>query len=112
MSESNSASRLVHSTWRIVRTELSLFRRFPKLLLATAAIALVPALYALIYLSSVWDPNAKTSTLPVAIVNLDQGFNYNGRMNNVGVELKADLIKEASFGYRSMDDASAARYTH
>ena len=109
MSESNSASRLVHSTWRIVRTELSLFRRFPKLLLATAAIALVPALYALIYLSSVWDPNAKTSTLPVAIVNLDQGFNYNGRMNNVGVELKADLIKEASFGYLSMDDASAAR---
>ena len=109
MSHSNPVSRFVHSTWRIVRTDLSLFRRFPRLVLATAAIALVPALYALIYLSSVWDPNAKTNTLPVAIVNLDQGFNYNGRMNNVGAELAADLVREASFGYRSMDDAQAAR---
>ncbi len=109
MSHSNPVSRFVHSTWRIVRTDLSLFRRFPRLVLATAAIALVPALYALIYLSSVWDPNAKTNTLPVAIVNLDQGFNYNGRMKNVGDELAADQVREASFGYRSMDDAQAAR---
>ena len=109
MSRSNSVSRFVHSTWRIVRTELLLFRRFPKLVLATVAIALVPALYALIYLSSVWDPNAKTNTLPVAIVNLDQGFNYNGRVNNVGAELTADLIKVGAFGYRKMDDAQAAR---
>ena len=109
VSQSNFIVRFVHSTWRIVSTELQLYQRFPKLAWATVAIALVPALYALIYLSSVWDPNAKTNTLPVAIVNLDQGFNYNGRMNNVGAELSADLIREASFGYRSMDDAQAAR---
>ena len=109
MSRSNAIAHFVHSTWRIVRTELQLYRRFPKLVLATVAIAVVPAIYALIYLSSVWDPNAKTSTLPVAIVNLDQGFNYNGRVNNVGAELTADLIKQGAFGYRNMDDAQAAR---
>lgn len=109
MSQSNFMAVFVHSTWRIVRTDLSLFRRFPKLVLATIAIALVPAFYALIYLSSVWDPNAKTNTLPVGIVNLDEGFNYNGRVNNVGAELTADLIKAGTFGYRHLDDAQAAR---
>lgn len=109
MSKKNHLAGLIHSTWRIVKTELSLFRRFPKLGLAVLAIALVPAAYALIYLSSVWDPNAKTNELPVGIVNLDEGFNHQGRHTNVGAELTAGLIKAASFGFRTLDDAQEAR---
>jgi putative membrane protein len=93
----------------IVGTELALFRRFPRLGLAAVAICLVPALYALIYLSSVWDPNAKTSDLPVGIVNLDAGFSYQGRSSNVGAELTAGLIQSANFGFRALDDAATAR---
>lgn len=109
MSKKNFLAGFVQSTWRIVKTELALFRRFPKLGLAAVAIALVPAAYALIYLSSVWDPNAKTNDLPVGIVNLDEGFNHQGRVSNVGAELTAELIKTATFGFRTMDDAQAAR---
>ena len=50
---------------RIAMSELGLLRRFPRLGLAALAIAVVPAIYAMIYLSSVWDPNAKTNALPV-----------------------------------------------
>lgn len=97
------------SIWHILKTDLQLFRRFPRLGLAVAAIAAVPAIYALIYLSSVWDPNAKTNALPVGIVNLDAGFIYKGHSVNVGDELTQGLIRSATFGFRPAADAQAAR---
>lgn len=105
--------RLLHrqllSIWSIARTDVALFHRFPRLWLAILAIALVPAAYALIYLSSVWDPNAKTSELSVGLVNLDEGLDYRGRTSNVGAELTGELIRSRSFGFRAMTDAEAAR---
>lgn len=109
MSIANYRNRFLQSIWSIVKTDLLLFRRFPRLGLAVIAIAAVPAIYALIYLSSVWDPNAKTNALPVAIVNLDAGINYQGRAFNVGEELTAGLIQAATFGFHPMADAQAAR---
>lgn len=105
----NLQNQFFRSIWRIVRTDLLLFQRFPRIRLAVVAIAAVPAVYALIYLSSVWDPNAKTNALPVAIVNLDAGIHYQGRAFNVGEELTAGLIQSATFGFRPMADAQAAR---
>ena len=105
----NYRNKFCQSIWRIAKTDFLLFRRFPRLGLAVFAIAAVPAVYALIYLSSVWDPNAKTNALPVAIVNLDAGITYQGRVVNVGAELTAGLIQSASFGFRPMSDAQAAR---
>ena len=72
---------------RIAQIEGHFFRRYPRLLLAAAVVALIPALYVLIYLSSVWDPAAKTGALPVAIVNLDQGLEYRQHAFNVGRDL-------------------------
>lgn len=100
---------LRRSTWAVVQSEFRLFRRFPKLALAALAIALVPAAYALIYLSSVWDPNAKTSALPVGVVNLDAGIDYQGTTANVGAELSARLIQQRNFGFQIVADAQSAR---
>lgn len=97
------------SIWRIFKTDALLFKRFPRLALAVMAISVVPAIYTLIYLSSVWDPNAKTNALPVAIVNLDQGIHYQGRTVNVGEELGAELVQSATFGFRELLDAQDAR---
>ena len=109
MATTNYLAHVVRSTLAIARDELALFRRFPRLGLAALAICLVPALYALIYLSSVWDPNDKTNDLPVALVNLDQGFSYQGRLTNVGADLTSELIKTEKFGFRTMDDEQQAR---
>lgn len=97
------------AAWQIARTDLTLFRRFRRLGLAALAIALVPAAYALIYLSSVWDPNAKTSDLPVGIVNLDHGYHYGERLVNVGAELTQELQQSGAFSFRVLPDVDAAR---
>lgn len=101
-------SRLITGTRDAVRTEFSLFSTFPKLRLAVIVLALVPSAYALIYLTSVWDPNAKTSALPVGIVNLDQGVVYRGNSAQVGAELTASLMKKGNFGFRSISSAEEA----
>ncbi len=101
--------KLRQATFDVGRSEFQLFQRFPRLKLAVVAISLVPAVYSLIYLSSVWDPNAKTSDLPVGLVNLDAGIHYQGQSVNVGTELSANLVKKGSFGYQPMADAQAAQ---
>jgi len=77
--------------------------------LAVIGVAMVPAIYALIYLSSVWDPNAKTSALPVALVNLDVGVRYRQQETNVGQELVEELERGHLFGWQRMKDAESAR---
>ena len=94
---------------RLARADLALLRRFGRLRLAVLAVSLVPAIYALIYLSSVWDPNARTSALPAALVNLDTGVRYQGHETNVGKELGAAVMGKGLFGWRPMADAEAAR---
>jgi putative membrane protein len=97
------------SVWHLFKTDALLFKRFPRLMLAVLAISVVPAIYALIYLSSVWDPNTKTNAMPVAIVNLDQGIHYQGRAVNVGADLSTGLVQSATFGFRTVVDAQNAR---
>lgn len=93
----------------IARVEARFFIRYPKLLLAALGVALIPALYAVIYLSSVWDPTARTGALPVAIVNLDQGFEYRQQPFNVGREVATKLRARHRFGYIDEPDEQTAR---
>ena len=94
---------------RIAGADVGLLRRSGMLRLAVLAVSLVPAIYALIYLSSVWDPNAKTSALPVALVNLDEGIRYQGHDANMGVELSDALLAKGIFGWRHVTDVDVAR---
>jgi putative membrane protein len=99
----------LRQTWVIFRIEAQLFVHYPKLLLATLAVAVIPALYAVIYLSSVWDPAAKTGALPVAVVNLDTGMEYWEHDFNVGQEVVAKLQGRHAFGFRIFTDEEQAR---
>lgn len=93
----------------VFRTEVQLFARYPKLLWAALAVALIPALYAVIYLSSVWDPAGKTGALPVAVVNLDAGMEYWAQDFNVGQEVVAKLQARHAFGFQNFADEAQAR---
>jgi len=92
-----------------LRIEAGYFLRFPRLLLAALVVIGIPALYALIYLSSAWDPASRTSALPVALVNLDQGVTYRGQIFNAGVEVTATLRKKHTFGFVEWSDEALAR---
>lgn len=102
-------ARLFAHAMRVARTDLALIGRFRMLRLAVLAVALEPAIYALICLSSVWDPAAKTQALPVALVNLDPGVEYRHHRENVGRDLSEALMRKGRFGWRSMEDEASAR---
>ncbi len=93
----------------IARIEWRFFSRFPKLLVATALVACIPALYTVIYLSSVWDPAANSGALPVGLVNLDEGVEYREHVFNVGWEVAERLRKRHLFGFQNLQDPELAR---
>lgn len=96
-------------TRRVAARDVLLVRRFRRLAWSALGVLLVPALYALIYLSSVWDPNARIAELPVALVNEDEGLQWRGQDLNLGLEVVRTLRGQATFGYRELHDADAAR---
>lgn len=100
-------------TWRqaqrIARVELALALAQPRWVAALAVVVCIPALYVLIYLSSLWDPNAHTQSLRVGLVNLDKGYAYREQHVNIGDELAAKLLQKKNFGYYPMDAIAQAR---
>lgn len=93
----------------LLRLEVPYFLGGGKALLATWAVALIPALYVVIYLSSVWDPGANSGALQVGLVNLDEGVVYREQNVNMGEELVTQLERSARFGYHRFSDADDAR---
>ena len=72
-------------------------------------VALIPSVYLLIYLSSIWDPVAQASALPVGIVNLDGGYTYRDQSFNIGHDVTTKLQEKNQFGYRQIDRDEDAR---
>lgn len=101
--------KVLSHAWWIARTEARFFARFPKLLVAAVLVALLPSLYALIYLSSIWDPASRTGALPVGLVNLDTGTQYREHTFNVGREVAAELRNKHTFGFQDFTDEAEAR---
>ena len=93
----------------IARIEAGFFLRRAKLMVSIAVVALIPCLYSLIYLSSIWEPAAHSHELKVGLVNLDQGLVYRDQQVNVGQELSDLLKSQARFDYQVMNDEAAAR---
>jgi len=99
----------LRDAWAIACLEAGLFKRFPTLGWSVLGVLLIPALYAFIYLASVWDPAARTSLLPAAIVNLDAGVEYRGQRAQVGADLAASLQARQTFGFHIYTDEQVAR---
>jgi putative membrane protein len=67
--------------------------------LAALIVSCIPSVYALIYLSSIWDPRSQSVALPVGLVNLDDGVNYRDSTFNIGLNLVGQLKSQRAFGY-------------
>lgn len=93
----------------IARIESHFLWRYPKMLLVMAVVAIVPTLYALIYLSSVWDPDSHTRALTVAVVDMDTGTVVGGKFINLGNEIVSRLIEQGRFGFQVFANENAAR---
>ena len=81
-----------------------------KILTATiCAMMIIPFLYSVFFLKSVWDPYGNTGHLPVAVVNKDQSVRFQGKNFAVGDQL-VDQLKENEDLYWHFVSAKKARY--
>ncbi|MDB5101661.1 MAG: transcriptional regulator, MarR family, partial [Cyanobacteria bacterium RYN_339] len=92
-----------------VTPELRLLRGNPKLWGACLAIVAVPSVYSVTYLSSVWDPYGHLPDLPVALVNQDQGADYQGQHVDVGGTVIKGLLEKHTFRFQALPTPDAAR---
>lgn len=73
------------------------------------ALMLIPALYNLIFLSSMWDPYGKVSDLSVAVVNQDKSAKMNGKVINLGQEVTDKMVADNALDYHVVKDNTAQK---
>lgn len=70
----------------------AIFKR-PKFIIVMLGVSLIPFLYNVIFLSSMWDPYGKLSDLPVAVVNKDRSTVLNGKTLAIGDQMVENMEK-------------------
>ncbi|MFT8673751.1 MAG: YhgE/Pip domain-containing protein [Leuconostoc mesenteroides] len=78
-----------------------------KLLLV--GIAVIPSIYAVIFLSSLWDTYGNISNLPVAIVNQDKTAKINGKEQHLGKDLTKKLLKKQPLKLKQVSAKTAEK---
>jgi putative membrane protein len=90
------------------KSEFALLRR-PIVVLAVLAITCVPALYAILYITSVWDPYGRLDRLPAALVDRDRGAVRAGREVRLGEATVQFLVRSHPFAFTRYPTEGAAR---
>lgn len=79
------------------------------MIIVMLAIMLIPSIYTVLFLGSMWDPYGNTGNLPVAIVNQDEAVTYNGSVVNIGEQLCDNLAQNKSLQFNFVDEEVALR---
>lgn len=78
-----------------------------KVLIPMIAVMLIPLLYSFMFLWAFWDPYSKLSDLPVAVINQDQGANFEGKKLAVGQDFIDKLKESNDFKYEFVSKQEA-----
>ncbi len=76
----------------------------PTFIIVMIGISLIPALYNIIFLSSMWDPYGKLSDLPVAVVNNDKEASYNGNSMSIGKDMVSNLKENKTLDFHFVNE--------
>lgn len=68
---------------------------------------LIPSIYTVLFLGSMWDPYGNTQNLPVAVVNQDEAVEYDGKEINIGEQLCDNLRASGSLKFNFVDERVA-----
>lgn len=93
----------------MIKRELRSLLLNPIMIIVLAAILLIPSIYTVPFLSSMWDPYGRLSELPVAVVNEDQPVNYKEKQLSVGDDLVSSLKDNDSLDFCFVDAKKAER---
>ncbi|ORJ31647.1 hypothetical protein ATE37_00125 [Streptococcus oralis subsp. tigurinus] len=76
----------------------------PTFIIVMIGISLIPALYNIIFLSSMWDPYGQVSELPVAVVNNDKEASYNGNTMAIGKDMVSNLKENKALDFHFVNE--------
>lgn len=76
----------------------------PTFIIVMIGISFIPALYNIIFLSSMWDPYGQLSDLPVAVVNNDKEASYNGNSMSIGKDMVSNLKENKTLDFHFVDE--------
>ena len=76
----------------------------PTFIVVMIGISLIPALYNIIFLSSMWDPYGQVSELPVAVVNNDKEASYNGNTMAIGKDMVSNLKENKTLDFHFVNE--------
>ncbi len=76
----------------------------PTFIIVMIGISLIPALYNIIFLSSMWDPYGQLSDLPVAVVNNDKEASYNYNTMIIGKDMVSNLKENKTLDFHFVDE--------
>lgn len=76
----------------------------PTFIIVMTGISLIPALYNIIFLSSMWDPYGQVSELPVAVVNNDKEASYNGNTMAIGKDMVSNLKENKTLDFHFVNE--------
>ena len=76
----------------------------PTFIIVMIGISLIPALYNIIFLSSMWDPYGQLSDLPVAVVNNDKEASYNDNTMTIGKDMVSNLKENKTLDFHFVDE--------
>jgi putative membrane protein len=79
--------------------------RLPRI--AVVGVVIVPLLYGGFYLYANWDPYGNLDKIPVALVVADQGANVDGKVQRIGADVAAELLKQHTFDWHEVSAAQA-----
>ena len=79
--------------WNAIKAEFKNILHNRLLLISTTVICIIPFLYSIFFLKSVWDPYGSTENLPVAVVNKDVPVEYRGQTMDIGHRMVKELKK-------------------
>lgn len=80
-----------------------------KIAIPVLAVLFIPVLYSGMFLWAFWDPYDKMEDLPVAVVNLDEGYEYNGKKLTVGDEFVDKLKENPQFKWKFVTEEEAKK---
>lgn len=87
----------------MVKKEWTALFKSRRLMISILGIISIPILYGFMFIWAFYDPYGKLETLPIAIVNNDEGSELNGETINIGETLVNQLKEKDGFNFHFVD---------
>lgn len=79
----------------------------PMVWITMVGIALIPSLYNISFLTSMWDPYGRVDQLPVAVVNQDKPARLDGKQLTIGQDMVESMKEEPSLDFHFVSQKEA-----